>query len=246
MILALVTSVFAFGSNDMAIVVSCDSAVFATWPVAGDEDIPVDTVPMALAEWCVPSDSVIARLYSGDELLFEERFDNDGLSYGVLEADVELEADTDYQWTLTPSSGEETLVEFRTGSELAEVGTELPRTVDTWESWSRRYGSGYFGMTVAPGEQPEGNRTVIELLDEGGEVLQRGVQWDVGGDVGLNLEFDERPTDLCVRPSQRQVDGTWIDGELHCEEKIGGCSTAAAAVGLLPALLVLLGLRRRR
>ena len=230
------------------LMIVCQVGVLTTTPDADAVDVPIDTLPAATVGWCDDEQaSLHAELYQGEDLVFEQRFDFDGHTVGLAEAGVELQPETAYTWILTPAGDEETVVAFTTGTEPADLDGAASSLVVTNERWDPFDKTGFLGVEVIPPASPEGDLAVVEVLDEQGEVLDRGVQWDPSGSVFLSLDFEgERPEDLCVTPAHRRIDGSWIEGEAHCEERLEGCSTTGGAVALLPALLTLFGLRRRR
>jgi len=242
----LVSTAFALGSDEMMLIVECMNEVHSVYPEAEATQVPYDVAPVAHVTWCAETDSALARLWQGDELLFEERFVSDGLSLGVVEPDVALEKDTAYTWVVSPAVGEERIIEFETGSELHEAVDEPPVLRSHGEGWQRVQGTGWLSLVVAPSPQPEGNTAAFELLDEAGEVVERSVQWEAGGEASFYLDLTERPQDICFSARQRQPDGTWLESEVICEEKIGGCSTGGLAPSMLLGLFALLGIRRRR
>jgi len=217
-----------------------------TLPAAGAEDVAVDVVPTLYFADCGGADANgIVRLWLGEDLVLEDRVDNEVGDYSWVGLDVELEANTGYRMDYTPADGGvETLVEFTTGDHTAEPVATAP----TWDSepdwtWNRSGDRTEFSSVARWGYSDEGI-TFIEARDRDDTLWATMVGYGTGS--GMYGRAAGRLEGTCVRLRQRDVTGDWIEGEESClDGRASACSTAPVG-GLVAALLALCGVRRRR
>ena len=219
--------------------------LFDTNPYAGEGDVPVDVVPTLFFQDCgtgSPANGIV-RLFEDEELLLEERIDGPAGEYSHVGVDVELSPDTNYLLSYTSPSGQESLVDFRTGTRTAER-LSAPPVFDEDFGWSY---SVLDRQTHVYGEivwqaSTEG-LTFLEVRDEDGRPVDMVLGYGEAASASFWLAGRGAPT--CFSVHQRDVEGTWVDGDTHCFERSARSCSAGGALGLLPALLGLLLVRRR-
>ena len=233
----------AAAQADMDVEVCDGVELDSVQPEHGEAQVPWDLEPLLVVRGCDESASAVVRLYEDDALVLEERLEP-GLGTLAHGLDWEGRPDTRYHLRLTPAGGEEVVIDWVTGEEALELSQEPPRILGVTES--RQGQTGSMWVEVEPSPQPHGLRSVFEVRDADGEVLDSRFQHEVSRDVSLWASFEgDARFGACVTAHERQPDGSWLDSEAWCEDRVG-CSTGAGAAALIPALLGLLALRRRR
>ncbi|HJN74518.1 MAG TPA: MYXO-CTERM sorting domain-containing protein [Myxococcota bacterium] len=237
-------ALIAVASADMEIQICEGPRVIASIPRHGDVEVPVDLAPVLVFDYCDASQTATVRLYEDDLMVLEEDISEDGLTT-IFELDWEQSAGSSYHVRVTPSDGgEEVIIDWLVGEELLVESDIGPTISSVDEDRSGRIGTLY--AYVDPGPQPNELPAIFELRDDDGEVLDRTWRWDAGSSVTLWGAFSgEQRFDACVTAFQRSPDGAWLEGDTHCESKVG-CSTAGGVASLFAVLLSLLGLRRRK
>lgn len=231
--------------------VGCSSdQVYSTAPLTGATDVPLSLVPTVFFSDCVGSGADgIARVTVGEELVLEQRLETAEGDYAYVELDLVLEPDTEYALVYTPAEGgQEVQWSFATGSTVDHTPVERPPEhelpADWW--WDRESDLSRFRLAADTAESVHAP-TYVEARDDEGRVLSSYAKAN-GHNGTMYGQQEGRAEDLCLTLFQRDVDGSWAEGDTDCLEGQApkqGCSTVPWA-GLAPALLGLLGLRRRR
>jgi len=228
-----------------AIAIPCEGpTIRASVPEHGETDVAWDLAPYLVFDSCSPDDTVIVRLYEDEELVLEERVDSMA-SVHPWELDLALREDSAYHLRMSPSAGgEEVVIDWLTGSTRLVASDSGPIVEDVIEERDR--GRGTLRVELDPGAQPNGYPALFELRSESGEVHSAVWQSEVDASVELRAVFeDDDRYDACVVGFQRHPGGDWIQGDTHCDDRVG-CSTGGLGASLIAGLLAMLGVRRRR
>ncbi|MCP4807194.1 MAG: hypothetical protein GY884_17750 [Proteobacteria bacterium] len=225
--------------------VGCDGdRLITVAPDLGATDVPLDLVPTAFFSDC--EGSSVTHTASVDVDGASELVDSalDGGADGEFSwasVPVELVADASYQLTLRGPDGQDTVVAWETGSGSATLLSAGP-VLDELE-WQESVP--WIQVTA---ETSAHGPTFLEARDNRGDVVATGVN-EVGRATLRGSEFAPVADPFCATLFQRDVDGSWIEGDTFCEDlprSCGGCTSTGASPGWLALGLGALLLRRRR
>lgn len=214
-------------------------------------DVPTDhALALTTTNACDADGNVSVTLWSGNELLLEERLEHVG-SVDLHELDIQLAKSSDYELVVRSETDEDRVVTFSTSSEPLGGLDEGPEIVEVVSppTWSRRDREVAIWLDVQPAPRGFG-LAVVELRDDDRVVWDRQVQHTDGEMVLAGSQaFESAPSDLALHLFQRGQDGEWVQGESHVHDGAvpKGCSstpTPATMASLVP--LILLGFARRR
>lgn len=219
----------------------CPASYQGAAPRNGSAGVPVDLVPTAFFELCGAPPVGIARIWEGEEMVFEQRLEDESMWHAL---EYELQPNTELRITWTPADDEEQYGTFTVG-ERTHTPLERPPGLHSlhW-NWDRSGDRTTFAVDVDVVPSPHGY-TALELRDGSGDTVAQGIAYDAR-DRTLRGELPGRAQDPCLTLFQREVDGSWLEGDTECHEgRVSACSTAPVG-GLLAALMALCGMRRRR
>ncbi|HJN74520.1 MAG TPA: hypothetical protein QGF58_11355 [Myxococcota bacterium] len=231
--------------------IGCSSdSLYATSPHNDSSDVPVDLLPTIFFSDCPGvGASGLVEVHVDDELVHTEVVAHDGEGdYSWVALGLELEAETSYVLVYTPEDGgQETQIGWTTGTRSASLLSRAPEHEEPVEwGWNRGTESGNVVVHADAAGSSEGP-TFIEARDSEGELWGNAALAGSHNGTLYARAAGERPADVCLTLWQRDVEGSWLEGGTDClDGKAGGCSTGGLAAGLLPAILGLIGLRRRR
>ncbi|MCP4808298.1 MAG: hypothetical protein GY913_33600 [Proteobacteria bacterium] len=196
-------------------------------------DVPIDHVPAMVVDGECDDTLLEMELFLGDESVASasERITGPGL----IELDVELQPETTYTWH---AGG--LIIEFTTGTELAELSEAPPIASELMV----KVMDSHTIVRVDVDVEDDGI-WILELLDD------EGTPWLIDGRGGagehsLVSQHDLQASgELCLTPSLRREDGSRVEGEPLCDAR-AGCSATGLGASLLPGLLAIGALRRRR
>lgn len=213
----------------------------ATSPENGAVDVALDHAPAALLSGGCSNQPVRVELWSGDELVAEA--DEKVQLEGLIELFPELQPDTTYRFLVTPEGASETVVEFTTGDRETQDLNGEPDLIRVDVDHDRPDWIGVQAeVDLIP--DPEG-AFFVELVDEDGALWALSSHEQGGVDQIHSSQLGEKPDEVCLTALQRQADGTRVASASVCDARTG-CSAAGLGASLVPALLALGALRRRR